>query len=341
MEPTVVELDPEDSGPLMQGALAVENARLAELDPEHDPMNEAAYRARLASNDTISRRVLLALVDDRVIGTAAVDWWAIEGNTDKLETDVHVLPDHRRRGIGTALLRRVLDAADELDRTAVMAWGPLTDTTRAFWEHAGLSFGQTERRSRLWLADTDPDLMAEWVARRIEHAGDYHLVHWRGPTPSEHVDAMVTLMTAMNDAPDDDLDYADDIWTADDIAGFTEWRQMRGLDSWTSIVVAPDGEPAGLTTVAIQRHLPRFSFQDDTVVIAEHRGRGIGRWLKADMWQRLRADAPEVEALDTENAESNDPMLAINVAMGFRPVLQSGAWQGSVADIREALGPQT
>ena len=55
------------------------------------------------------------------------------------------------------------------------------------------------------------------------------------------------------------------------------------------------------------------------------------------MWQRLRSGAPNIEAIDTENAESNAPMLAINTAMSFQPLAEVGYWQAEVADLRQAV----
>ena len=112
-------------------------------------------------------------------------------------------------------------------------------------------------------------------------------------------------------------------------AEMKDYFEQRGRERWVSILLAPDGEPAGLTAVSIDTRRPRFAGQGDTVVIDAHRRRGLGRWLKADMWLRMRQDAPFVDAIDTGNAESNDPMLAINVAMGFRPLISWSAWQAT------------
>jgi hypothetical protein len=46
---------------------------------------------------------------------------------------------------------------------------------------------------------------------------------------------------------------------------------------------------------------------------------------------------PEARYVRTENAGSNDAMLAINVGMGFRPAWEETIWQMPVADARRAL----
>ena len=81
--------------------------------------------------------------------------------------------------------------------------------------------------------------------------------------------------------------------------------------------------------------MPGRSWQWNTVVLPDHRGRGIGRWMKAVMWQRLRATEPDVTMLHTGNAASNANMLAINTEMGFQPTHLMGCWQADL-DVLEA-----
>ena len=42
--------------------------------------------------------------------------------------------------------------------------------------------------------------------------------------------------------------------------------------------------------------------------------------------------------IDTHNADSNQPMVDINVELGFRPVLMLNVWQGDLAKARQGLG---
>ena len=58
---------------------------------------------------------------------------------------------------------------------------------------------------------------------------------------------------------------------------------------------------------------------EQTVVLASHRGQGIAKRLKAEMWRWLRDDEPQVTGLRTGNAHSNAAMLAINDEMASAP----------------------
>ena len=74
---------------------------------------------------------------------------------------------------------------------------------------------------------------------------------------------------------------------------------------------------------------PWLAEQDDTLVAAGHRGHRLGMLVKIANLRRL-AELPRVERVTTFNAAENEHMLAINVALGFRPAGWDGEWQRSV-----------
>lgn len=333
----IVEVDGRERGARFDAALMLTRALEAERDPDLDEMSVEGFLASLKSTDRFERRLLIAFDGDDAVGSAHLWIHHMEANDDKTEVDLAVHPDHRRRGVGSALTRRAAEESDLINRPSVTFWCQDSEATHGFFGSLGLERKMLERESRLVLTDTDPEMMQQWIDASHERAAGYQLVHWRGHTPDEHLESMATLMTAMNDAPLDDLDWEPDQWTVDMMRDFDQMFSNRGCERWTSIVLAPDGSPAALTALCIEEHRRRFAHQGDTVVIQAHRGRRIGKWIKADMWQKLRADAPYVVAIDTGNAESNDPMLAINVAMGFRPLVAWGAWQATTAHLRGEL----
>ncbi len=58
-----------------------------------------------------------------------------------------------------------------------------------------------------------------------------------------------------------------------------------------------------------------------------HRGHRLGLLLKVANLRFLQQHEPAVTKVYTWNADSNAPMLQVNVAMGFRPVRQWGEWE--------------
>ena len=307
------------------------------LDCERDPglpvTPAAELRAVFADNatDHCRHQRVVAFTDDN----AAAAIGHVEFNTDAANANlagVEITPtDHQT---AAAVLAELLGRARDDGRTSVIAWGDHSPAAHAFWTGLGAELRYTEQESRLDLAAADPELMAQWIS-----AGptDLELVHWSRRCPEDRIDALVATANAMNDAPTDDLEVADTVVDAAMVRAEIEARAARGLEYRGVLAVTAGGEAAGTTEVFVNRHRPAASWQWSTVVLPAHRGRGIGRWMKAAMWQRLRAAEPEVTTLQTGNAASNAHMLAINIEMGFQPTHLTGCWQADLETLEAGV----
>ena len=78
--------------------------------------------------------------------------------------------------------------------------------------------------------------------------------------------------------------------------------------------------------------------QGGTAVVPTHRGRGIGKWLKATMLERVLDEWPGATLVRTGNADANAPMLAINTRLGFRPAWATIVYEVNIADARRYAG---
>jgi GNAT superfamily N-acetyltransferase len=142
----------------------------------------------------------------------------------------------------------------------------------------------------------------------------------------------------MNTAPIGELEYEDDRYTPELWRAKESSLLARNYDWWTLCARHQDsGELAGFTEVLFPQLWPETAYQEDTGVWPKHRNRGLGRWLKAVMAQRVLDERPSVERIETWNAGSNEAMLNINVAMGFEPVENWGDWQVGTEVARAAL----
>jgi GNAT superfamily N-acetyltransferase len=250
-------------------------------------------------------------------------------NTDVCELGVWIDPPHHGRG----LHRHLFDHVDAIERsrgrTRYWGWGDLADqATRSFWEaELGYTLAYDERISRCDLADVDVAMMRQWIHQACERASGYHLIRAEAPFDDIGIDYLAQALEAMNDAPLDDLQYEPETF---DRARAREIEAIqlsaRGRYQAVFAVETSTGAFAGYTEVRLPNAEPALSKQNNTVTVDAHRNKGIGRWLKADMWTWLRQDRPDVQSLDTGNAESNQAMLAINEAMGFRDILHHGVW---------------
>ena len=250
-------------------------------------------------------------------------------NADVCEVGLWIDPERHGQG----LHRHLFDHVDAIERARgrvrYWGWGDLADeATRSFWEtELGYTLAYDERISRCDLASVDSALMQQWIDQATERASGYELVRAQAPFNDELIGYFAQALEAMDDAPLDDLVHEAETFDADR-AREIEQLHLSTQSDYRAIFAREmtTGALAGYTAMRIPKAEPALSKQGDTVTLEAHRNRGIGRWIKADMWTWLRTDRPDVNSLDTGNAESNRAMLAINEAMGFRDILHHGVW---------------
>lgn len=289
----------------------------------------------LASDEAAPRWVLR---EDGKAVAAAVAWINLEQNLDNGFGRVHVVPQARGRGHARRLTDLVLGYLEDQGRKRVDTHTKVGSLSEGYAEKLGLKKVLVDRRSRLRIKDLDIGMMDEWIERAQERAQDYDLLFLKAPYPEELVQKYCDLAGVMNTAPRDDYEMDDWVLTP------KMWRETeanseaRAADINTCIAVhGPSGDFAGYTTIQTDRLRPDQAWQWDTGVHPDHRNKGLGRWLKAALIKKVIKDYPEVDRVDTDNAGSNAPMLAINVAMGFRGILETGVWQGDLATAIERL----
>lgn len=157
----------------------------------------------------------------------------------------------------------------------------------------------------------------------------YDLLTWTDRCPDEYVDQMAVLMSRMStDSPAGELHFDPEVWDAKRVRHVEdEWKQS-GLESLVSVARhQPGGELAAYSVLQYCGSKPWVAVQDDTLVARAHRGNRLGMLVKILNLRRLEGEHPSVERILTFNAAENGHMLAINVALGFRPAGYSGEWQ--------------
>ncbi|NRQ49193.1 GNAT family N-acetyltransferase [Aeromicrobium stalagmiti] len=264
---------------------------------------------------------------------------------------VDVLPQHRRRGVGRALLDRAEGAAREAGAPVLKVavthsvrpggervepptgFGDLSaddDGARFLLRH-GFALEQVTRISLLDVRGL-PERLTSLRDAAAAVAGDgYRLVTWTGATPDRWVADLAALRTRMStDAPMAGMVMTEDVWDAGRVREHDERITSSGRDLVTAAVEhVASGTLAGFSEIVVASGDP-VAVQEDTLVLRDHRGRRLGMLLKAATAELLATSVPGVEMIVTWNAEENRPMLDVNEAMGFRPIGSEGGWQKRV-----------
>ena len=289
--------------PVVAGEVA-DGLRLA---PAHE--HQRLWLAREPSRRTIAGSALLVVED-------------VPHNRRLAYVDVAVRPEHRRRGLGSALLRPAVEGALARGRDLLIGDADEEGPGPAFGAALGSRTTLVERVNRLRTSEIDRALLDGWVARAAERATGYSLVAYENHCPDDPVDGLNAALAAMNDAPMPET-MEPIVFRVEELRALERSLSERGTGKWT-VLARHDasGEVAGLTELQFPRHRPWLAEQGDTGVLAHHRNRGLGRWLKAVNLLRLLDERPAVEVVDTGNASTNRAMLAINDALGFRQLVR-------------------
>ncbi|RNM14547.1 GNAT family N-acetyltransferase [Nocardioides pocheonensis] len=252
------------------------------------------------------------------VGAAAIDASDYD-NLDLAWLRLTVAPGLRRRGHGAAMLHGLEELAAAMDRPLIHLSG---------WDEPGLHRVATalgyERRSaeirRLQVVAEAPDLGPIRDAAAA-HAQDYELLRVEGSSPDDLLPALVDLTAAINDAPVDDLEWEDEVYSVDRVRAYERAQVESGL-RFRRVVARhrPTGELAGHTVVVVDSEQPEIGEQHDTSVVRAHRGHRLGLLMKAEMLLWLAEVEPQLTRIYTDNAESNRHMIAVNEALGYRPV---------------------
>jgi RimJ/RimL family protein N-acetyltransferase len=208
----------------------------------------------------------------------------------------------------------------------------------AFMTRIGAQQGLMEKTNQLVIDEVNRDLPRQWQERASERATGFEVGLWEGEYPDADIDAIVELWGLLNDMPFGDLDFGDFQITAEQLRQDEQSIFSRGYERWTLYVrEKPTGEFAGYTEVLWNPNRPEIVDQLMTGVFPKHRNRGLGRWLKAAMLDKILEERPQAKYVRTENADINAPMLKINTELGFKPYFSVCVWQVETEQVSKYL----
>ncbi len=278
----------------------------------------------------------LAWLDGTAVGWLDVQLTTAD-NRDNAVTDLEVHPAYRGMGLGMALYRNAVAVARAGGRVRLIGntveqlpGGAVRDSGgSAFAEAVGAQPALREIRYRLDLSGVDDDGLDRLLADASARAGGYSLVRWRDRVPEEHVkDVAILGGHLMNDAPTGDLTLDDEEIDAQGIRANEAARAATGCRLYaTAVRHDGSGQLVALSTLVLERTVPGHAWQAVTLVHPAHRGHRLGMVVKIENLRYARPHEPALTAVHTWNAEVNTHMIAINEAMGFRPVDAWVAWQ--------------
>lgn len=333
----VAAIDPHDTNAFNEW-FAVWHATDMEQWPEGPGWQYEELLAMALDRDGhFERRPLVARHAGEVVGVVGLEMTRWE-NLHLARLDVRVLPRHRRRGVGTALVEAAGRIASEVGRTelAMMAETPVrpdyVDAAEPFARHLGFTVVQRMVRRRIDLP-LDPARADDMLRDPRATPAGYTLMSFGDRWPDEHLDDRCVLGQRMStDVPMGEQVLDEEIW---DVARVRALEASLAAQNRAKVTTAArhddSGTLVGFTEVVIPLGAPESAWQHDTLVMREHRGHGLGFAVKLANLFAVHERHPEVDYINTWNAEDNAPMIAVNVDLGFHVVAHSADWHRSIS----------
>jgi GNAT superfamily N-acetyltransferase len=259
------------------------------------------------------------------VGSAFVRLFTREGQEHLCELEIAVHPAERRQGVGSRLLDAAVRAARDEGRRSLVAQAEVGSPGDRFLAARG--FRRVLALTYACLAPADVDLA--WITEVAERPHDrYELTHWDGTVPAELARTFADSRRAMDDMPMEETDYGRVVWDVERVVSAAEAIAKRGESLHTVAAVdRSDGSVVGFTELVVPGDGRGDGRHYGTGVLPEHRGHGLGLWMKAESIRLARQRCPELGGLLTDTADSNAPMRRINDALGYLPTHHAVEYQ--------------
>lgn len=305
----------------LAGWRSVLTATARAVDPSYTPRSAQSLAAMFRSPDPGNEHVRLVAVDgDQLVGIGSLAL-PREHNTSAAWIDVQVLPTHRRRGVGSTLLDE-LEASAPASRThlhggaTVTAHGWTDSDPVRFAEHRGYTTHSHAVVRRLALP-LDPRLLATLAVDISPYRVETHV----DGVPHRYFPDYGALMGLLDvDAPTGELEWEPSQVSWEDYLAGMHRCAASGERVVESLAIAPDGQLVGYSDLVVGAP-GRPVAQGGTLVLAEHRRRGLARALKLANLEALLHVYQDNPFVETSNNAANTAMAAVNEHLGFVPTL--------------------
>ncbi|PWH07489.1 GNAT family N-acetyltransferase [Brachybacterium endophyticum] len=344
MEITVRSLDLDESG-ILEQLDALEEAMDIELFGAVSKRTPQQRRALLADTPYMRMNRWVAEVEQleggRSLAGVAVLFLPQTENLDSVDVGLSVHPALRGRGVATALIEQALrPAIAATGRSRVSFWGEIPQSGDA--DDPELPTNRVARRlgverrtmgvCRTTALPTPDGLLDELAAEAAEKTDGYRILVWEDTVPDEHIETFGVLLRQLDlDDPDEDFESEAGDYGPERIRHREKRNAAMGTQVLIAVALAPDGSFAAHSEIHVQSAPgTSLAFQENTLVMPEHRGHRLGLALKVANHRRLAETFPHLTRLVTWNSHVNPWMISINEKLGYQVAFREIGYQGAV-----------
>jgi GNAT superfamily N-acetyltransferase len=294
--------------------------------PFHSGWSLEATKLELRRQDPTERgEAWLAYEGETVVGSASA-WFPLMDNLTKCWGALGVDPDHRRQGVGSALVAAIVARMRQEGRSILVVESAYPVESRL--DHPYRRFAQArgftvsiDEIARVLPLPVDPGLLQTLATEASPHHTAYRIESFVDDLPPELLASYCALSNQLAvDAPTGDVDYEADSMSPQVWLERVAREKEIGRARFTTVAIDDTGTVVAYSDLILPPEPSPDVWQWGTLVHREHRGHRLGMAVKVRNLQRLAAaDTGRVRVL-TSNAETNSHMVDINVRIGFEAV---------------------
>jgi GNAT superfamily N-acetyltransferase len=259
------------------------------------------------------------------------------GNEFVFSFFIEVLKEFRRKGIGRYLLGEIVKIAKGRGRNSLIFHSDLADG-KEFMKSIGTKIVYRDSFSRVMIDDIDWHYISKLVDEGNQKSPDSkHVIY--NKIPDDIIEDFCVLYDELiSQTPDDDLEIGDEMkYSVEQHRKYEQEDDDFSRERVTLVCLEPDGSISGLTEILFDPEEPDKIMTTLTGVKVNYRGHSKGKWMKAKMFEHIRQTFPEVKCIQTNNAHSNEAMLAINKKLGFKEARDRIYGQMSIEEMENVL----
>jgi mycothiol synthase len=221
----------------------------------------------------------------------------------------------RGQGIGARLFDAVRADGVERGYRTLEGIAVVASDGEAFALRRGATLGDELVDYAVNLAAIDP--------RRLGSAfpvpDGYEMIAWEGCAPEWLVSSYAAAKRGIRDAPNHHPPVVPD-WDSEMVRSAERASLERGVHLWgQAAMIGGSNAVVAFSEIGVPDHRGEAS-QEDTVVLPDHRRRGLATAVKAGLLTRLRVRRSDITAVGVTCAVANVGMRTVNYRLGFREI---------------------
>lgn len=253
--------------------------------------------------------------------------------------EIKIRNEFRRKGLGTKLLKEIISHLENA--------GCKYSTTKtkypsgfSFSEKLGGKIINKMTENRLDFKNVDWNQVETWIREGEKRNPEVKLESFFGVSEINIEEYAEILTELMSEVPtlEEDEERDKEIITPNRFREYVQFLARKKYKLFTLRTIESDGKVSGLTEIRFSDiNNPEIIEQALTGVRSIHRGRGLGKWLKAAMLVYIRESFPKAKHFITGNANHNAPMLSINNRLGFKPYRQRRSYKFVINNLKKKI----